>query len=117
MLAPMLDHDAPVPHTVDQFLDMSTLVEQVDVPKIVSQDFIPQRAAVGGTAGGRAGALLPRVLVRGGHGAGTAPGHRWLRMAPVRWTRQDRELLVAGRCTTHSVPPPEGAHRPAQGGT
>ena len=35
--APMLNHDAPVPQTVDQFLDMSTPVEQVDVPKIISR--------------------------------------------------------------------------------
>ena len=50
---PMLGLDAPVPQTIDrlvgvlQILDMSTPVEQViDIPKNISQDFIPQRAAL-----------------------------------------------------------------------
>ena len=48
---PMLDHDAPVPQTVDQLVDVLKLFDNsvpeqvIDVPKI-SQDAIPQRTVL-----------------------------------------------------------------------
>ena len=96
--------DVPVPQSVDQPVDVMTIIdissplEQViDVPKIISQDSILQRAALrGGTVRGRVSALRPRVFHHEGgwHGSGTVLGRRWLPMVPVFWTRPNGELLV-----------------------
>ena len=63
-IAPMVQiPDAPVLQTVDQLVEVlrlfDTMVPEqvIDVPKITSQDVIPQRAALCRTAGGRARAL------------------------------------------------------------
>ena len=113
---PLIDTFVPVPmllQSVDQpldvmkIIDISTPVEQViDEHKIISQDSIPQRDALRvpqlvEQLVGRAGVLLLRLLTRGGHGAGTVLGRRWLRMVPVLWTRPDGELLVEVGHATH----------------
>ena len=120
---PMLDLDALVLQTVDQLvavlqnLGMSRPVEQViDVPKIVSQDFIPQRAVL------RVAQLVEQLvdvplpslrLVRsvdaGGEVLGSGQRRCWLHVVPILWTTWGP--LVAVGHTTCPVGTTGGDHR------
>ena len=75
--------DVPVPQTVGQLVEVLRLIDTVvpeqviDVPKITSQDVIPQRAADGRTAGGRARALLRRLRACSGGRRGGGASASW----------------------------------------
>ena len=105
----MVDHLVDVLKIIDT---PSSVVQVIDVPKIISQDSIPQRTLLSEPQL-LVEQLVGRASAAGGH-PGTRQGRSWQCMVPAHCTAGD--LLVAVGHTAHPVVPPRRGSPPAKGG-